>query len=174
MVKRFREDGVAAGRMRHHLAEMDSLMAVDTTGYTSDPYNLLERGTLWVHNADEEGARETEDQVQEAPEVADPQVTVTEFLKAQLPRQQHHIINSLRTPFASRLMSAKMAELKSNHRHPVVHMSMNRPRLTYFKSDAALMTRVLKEMDIKHYVYLAVQRARDVLTDLGPEVGLVF
>ena len=174
MPKRFRKDGVAAGRMRPHLAEMDSLMAVDTTGYTSDPYNLLERGALWVHNADEEGAPEDEGHVEEAQEDANPQVTVTQFLKAELPREYHHIINSLRTPFASRLMSAKMAELNSNHQDPVVHMSMNRPRLTYFKSDAPLMTRVLKEMDIAHFVYIAVQRAMDVLRDLGPQVGLVF
>ena len=177
MPKRFREDVEAASIMQHHLRAMDELMAVDTTGYRSDPYGLLEHGSLLILEPDaDQGEEEHEDQEEPGAEPVeyDMPLKVTDFLKSELPLRYHAVINSLRSHFASRLMTAKMEELNRNHQKPVSHIRMNRPGITYFNSDRPLMRRVLQEMDgtVKACLSRAVQRAQVILKELGPEVGI--
>ena len=74
----------------------------------------------------------------------------------------------MRTPFSSRLMSEKLAEIERENKSKISSWRMNRPQLQYFESDKPLMQCVLKEMDIDRFVEVAVERALAVLSDLRP------
>ena len=167
MVKRFRANVEATKKMRRHLKAVDELMAVDTTGYTNDPYDLLKDGVLMVEEDVEE---------EDAPEEEDNELSVSDFLKSELPKTRRHVVNSVRTQFSSRLMTRKMEILKQHGKAPRLHMSLGRPRIRYFESDRPLMKQIFTELKdlIDAAVVRAVEKAMEVLTDLGPELGLVF
>ena len=165
MTKRYREDGDTASQMKLHLDAIDRLMAVTAVGHTSDPYNLLENGVMLIEeNVEDEDA----DLAQIAPAVVNSPISVTSFLRAELPETQRHIIPFMRTPFSSRLMSEKLAEIERENKSKISSWRMNRPQLQYFESDKPLMQCVLKDMDIDRFVEVAVERALAVLSDLRP------
>jgi hypothetical protein len=168
MTKRYREDGDTASQMKLHLDAIDRLMAVTAVGHTSDPYNLLENGVLLMEDVVEKEDDAGKELAQIAPVVVNSPISVTSFLRAELPETQRHIIPFMRTPFSSRLMSEKLAEIERENKSKISSWRMNRPQLQYFESDKPLMQCVLKEMDIDRFVEVAVERALAVLSDLRP------
>ena len=167
MVKRVRANVEATKKMRRHLQAVDELMVVDTTGYQNDPYKLLQSGVLMVEEDVEE---------EEAPEEEEDELSVSDFLKAEPPKTRRHVVNSVRSQFSSRLMNRKMEILKQHGKKPRLHMSLGRPRIRYFESDRPLMKQIFTELQdlVDASVVRAVKKAQEVLTDLGPELGLVF
>ena len=172
MVKRFRQDADTAANIKRHLTAIDELMAIDTPGYKSDPYNLLQNGVLLVRDAEEDEDDQEEGQPKEQQVDVNLPISVTDFLKSALEPRHHCVIISLRTPFSSRLMSEKMSELDSYGQKPTSRMHMHRPQLAYFKSDLPLMKRVLKEMEdnIKIYIEQVYAKAKQTVQDLADYV----
>jgi hypothetical protein len=168
MVKRVRANVEATNKMRRHLQAVEKLMVVDTTGYQNDPYKLLRKGVLMVE--------EDVDEEDDAPEEEDTELSVSAFLKSELPERRRHVVNSIRTQFSSRLMSRKMEILRQQNKGPRLHLCLGRPRIQYVESDRPLMNQIFTDMQdlIDAAVVRAVKKAQEVLTDLGPELGLVF
>ena len=167
MVKRVRANVEATNKMRRHLQAVEKLMVVDTTGYQNDPYKLLHKGVLMVE--------EDVDEEDDAPEEEDTELSVSTFLKSELPERRRHVVNSIRTQFSSRLMSRKMEILKQQNKGPRLHLCLGRPRIQYVESDRPLMREIFEELKdfIDAAVVRVVEKAQEVLTDLGPEIGVV-
>ena len=186
MVKRFREDGVAAGRMRYLLAEIKKLEARDTA---KDSRDLLKDAVLLVREEDPEAdgddnavdnAHDGTDDELEVQVQGNRTLSVSKFLRSQLPQYKRHIVNrivdKLRSPFARKLSAAKQAELRSQNKRAVAHVNVNKPSITYVECDQPLMQRILGEMgnSVKAATHNVFMEAQETVTTLGQEVGLVF
>ena len=110
MVKRVRANVDATKKLRRHLKAVDKLMVVDTTGYQNDPYRLLQSGVLMVEEDVEE---------EESPDEEENELSVSDFLKSELPKTRRHVVNSVSSQFSSRLMSRKMEILKQHGKTPI-------------------------------------------------------
>jgi hypothetical protein len=181
MVQRFREDVTAAARLRFHLAEIKKLMARDTANESRD---LLKDASLLVWDEDQEddgddNTNNTDDE-REVQVKGDRTIGVSNFLRSQLPKYSRHVINrivnKLRSPYARKLSAAKHAELRSHNKHPVAHINVNKPSITYFACDLPLMGRILTEIEdsVKACIHKVLMEARETLMELGPDAGMVF
>lgn len=188
MVKRFREDATSAVRMRFLLAEIKKLEARDTS---NDSRDLLKDATLLVReeipegdgdgNINEDVHDDDDDNDEYEVQVGGNRtISVSKFLRMQLPQYQRHIVkhivNKLRSPFARKLSAAKHAELRSQNKNAVAHINVNKPSITYFECDLPLMGRILGEMDesVKSAIHKVFMEAQETVIELGQAVGLVF
>ena len=140
----------ASGSMRSHLAAVTAIDAIDQTGYSNDPYKLLQRGKLL---AGPEGRLAMAKQIK-----------LGEFLRSQFPQSQYRVANSILVPFSRKLLKSKLGlggEL-------FLHMNMGRPRVTYFEEDRPLMMQILSEMDdqIDECRLTLAESARTFLSEL--------
>ena len=140
----------ASGSMRSHLAAVTAIDAIDQTGYSNDPYKLLQRGKLL---AGPEGRLAMAKQIK-----------LGEFLRSQFPQSQYRVANSILVPFSRKLLKSKLGlggEL-------FLHMNMGRPRVTYFEEDRPLMMQILGEMDdqIDECRLNLAESAREFLSEL--------
>ena len=172
MPKRYREDADAAARLRFHLAEIQKLMVMDTARFKDDQHDLLKDCLLLVR--DEEASDDADDDSDEIEVNGDHKLSVTEFLKSELPERRRHIINKLRTPFSRTLIKEKRRELKCQNKRSIVHTNVNKPSMTYFERDRPLMLQVLRGMDttVDACILKIIAEARQILSDLDPEEGV--
>jgi len=182
MVKRFRQDAEATTAMKTHLKAIDKLKALSSSRRKIDPENLLDNAVLLVR--DHVGGRfdDTDDSdvdFDERIEIDghDDQMLVTEFLKLKLPEHHHCIIKSLRVPFSRRLCAAKKTQLSDLKQEGQAFLNVGmKPSIMYYKSDMPMMERVLKAFDqkIKDFLRAELQRALEIVRNVGSEHGVVF
>ena len=184
MVKRFREDAKAGARMRYLLEEIRKLDARDTA---TESRTRLRNASLLVREEapddDDEGEDDTDvatDDEREVKVKGEKTISVSNFLRSQLPQYSrptlNRIVTKLRSPYSRKLSAAKHEELESQNKHAIAHLNLNKPTITYFASDRPLMLRVLAEMgqSVKSAIHKVFVEAQETVIELGQEVGLVF
>ena len=140
----------AAGSMRSHLAAVTAIDAIDQTGYSNDPYKLLQRGKLL---AGPEGRLAMAKQIK-----------LGEFLRSQFPPSQYRVANSILGQFSRKMLKSKLEVGEELF----LHMNMGRPRVTYFEADRPLMMRILGDMadQINEFRLNLAESAREFLSEL--------
>ena len=140
----------AAGSMRSHLAAVTAIDAIDQTGYSNDPYKLLQRGKLL---AGPEGRLAMAKQIK-----------LGEFLRSQFPPSQYRVANSILGQFSRKMLKSKLEVGEELF----LHMNMGRPRVTYFEEDRPLMMRILGDMSdqINECRLALAESAREFLSEL--------
>ena len=122
-------DVQATSVVRSHLEGITATRAADTTGYSNDPYCLLNSGGRLLTG---ESGRRTMMM----------QLKPSDFLRETLTGSRKYVTGSILPMFGKRLVAAKLAQTNK----VLLYMNMGIPRVTYFAEDRPLMQRVLTEM----------------------------